>query len=119
MRTVAIVDVGIGNLRSVEKAVERASSDAGLAWGAVITPDPEAIARADKGIMPGQGAFRDCAIARKSGIADAVRAQIARGTPFYGICLGLQALFASSEEAPGYEGLSLLAGKNVRLEAGR
>jgi imidazole glycerol-phosphate synthase subunit HisH len=119
MRTVAVVDVGIGNLRSVQKAVERAALDAGLPWRALITPEPEQIASADKVIVPGQGAFRDCAIALKNGIASALRAQIERGTPFFGICMGLQTLFPSSEEAPGYEGLSVFAGTNVRLLDGR
>jgi len=115
MAIVAIVDYGVGNLRSVQKAVERAAADAGLAWNAVITDDPDAIARADKVIVPGQGAFRDCAVALGRGIGGAVRAQIDRGTLYLGICMGLQTLFASSEEAPGYEGLSFFDGTNVRL----
>ncbi len=119
MATVAIVDVGIGNLRSVQKAVERAALDENLRWEAVITPSPEQIARADKIIVPGQGAFRDCAIALASGIGGALRSRIESGTPFLGICMGLQTLFASSEEAPGYEGLSLFAGTNVRLADGQ
>ena len=118
MRTVVVVDVGIGNLRSVQKALERAASDAGLAWRAAITPDPDAIASADKVVVPGQGAFRDCAIALKSGVADALRAQIDKGTPFYGICMGLQTLFRTSDEAPGYEGLGVFEGTNVRLSDG-
>jgi imidazole glycerol-phosphate synthase subunit HisH len=119
MGTVVVVDVGIGNLRSVQKALERASRDAGLAWQALITPDSDAIARADKVVVPGQGAFRDCAIALRSGVADALRAQITRGTPFYGICMGLQTLFRTSEEAPGYEGLGIFEGTNVRLPDGQ
>jgi glutamine amidotransferase len=118
MGTVAVVDVGIGNLRSVQKALERAALDAGLDWKAVITPDPDAIARADKVVVPGQGAFRDCAVALESGVADAIRGQIAKGAPFYGICLGLQTLFPSSEEAPGYQGLGVFPGTNVRLPEG-
>jgi len=117
--TVAIVDYGVGNLRSVQKAVERAAADAGLAWRAVITDDPDSIARADKVIVPGQGAFRDCAVALERGLGSAVRAQIDRGTPFLGICLGLQALFESSEEAEGRRGLGLFRGKNVRLPDGQ
>jgi glutamine amidotransferase len=119
MRTVVVVDVGIGNLRSVQKALERAALDAGLAWQAAITPDPEAIARADKVVVPGQGAFRDCAVALRSGVADALRAQIEKGTRFYGICMGLQTLFRTSEEAPAYEGLGILEGTNVRLADGQ
>src|SRR5262249_929833 len=103
----------------VQKAVERAALDQGLAYGAIITPDPDAIARADKVIVPGQGAFRDCSVALGHGIADAVRAQIDKGTPFFGICMGLQTLFSSSEEAPGYRGLSLFEGTNVRLVDGQ
>jgi len=119
MGTVVVVDVGIGNLRSVQKALERATRDARLAWQALITPDPDAIARADKVVVPGQGAFRDCAIALRSGVADALRAQITKGTPFYGICMGLQTLFRTSEEAPGYEGLGIFEGTNVRLPDGQ
>jgi glutamine amidotransferase len=119
MRTVVVVDVGIGNLRSVQKALERAADDAGLAWQAIITPDPDTIARADKVVVPGQGAFRDCAIALRSGVADALRAQIDKGTPFYGICMGLQTLFRTSEEAPGSEGLGVFEGTNERLPDGQ
>ena len=119
MADVAIVDMGIGNLRSVQKAVERAAENARLDWQAMITSDPEHIARADKVIVPGQGAFRDCAAALARGIGPAIRLQIDRGTPFLGICLGLQALFASSEESPGSEGLGVFPGANVRLPDGQ
>jgi glutamine amidotransferase len=119
MGTVVVVDVGIGNLRSVQKALERAASDARLAWKAEITPDPDAIARADKVVVPGQGAFRDCAVALRSGVADAIRRQIEKGTLFFGICMGLQTLFRTSEEAPGYEGLGIFEGTNVRLSDGQ
>jgi glutamine amidotransferase len=119
MATVAIVDYGVGNLRSVEKAALRAAADAKLPWQATITADADAIARADKVIVPGQGAFRDCAVALGHGIGDAVRAQIDRGTLYLGICMGLQTLFASSDEAPGYEGLSFFEGTNVRLADGQ
>src|SRR5256885_12214615 len=115
MSVVAIVDVGTGNLRSVQKAVERVAIDAGLGWQALISSDPEAIARADKVVVPGQGAFRDCATALAGGIAPAIRSQIRKGTPFLGICLGLQCLFESSEEAPGCQVLGLFQGTNVRL----
>jgi glutamine amidotransferase len=118
MATVVVVDLGVGNLRSVQKALERAASDAKLPFSAVISPDAEVIRRADKVVVPGQGAFRDCAIALKSGIGDAVREQIGKGAQFYGICLGLQTLFPTSEEAPGYAGLGIFEGTNVRLAEG-
>ena len=119
MGSVAIVDMGMGNLRSVQKAIERAATDAGLAWSAIITSDADAIARADKIVVPGQGAFRDCAAALGRGLGEAARAQIDRGTPFLGICLGLQALFETSEESPGAAGLGLWRGANVRLPDGQ
>src|SRR5689334_4423905 len=119
MAVVAIVDMGIGNLRSVQKAVERAADDARLACEATITSDPDSIARADKVVVPGQGAFRDCAAALARGIGAAVRAQIDRGVPFLGICLGLQALFESSEESPGSPGLGVFRGANERLPDGQ
>src|SRR5882724_11729908 len=119
MADVAIVDMGIGNLRSVERAVERAARDSSLAWRAIVTADPDQIARADKVVVPGQGAFRDCASALGGGIGAAVRSQIGRGTSFLGICLGLQALFESSEEAVGCEGLAVFRGQNVRLADGQ
>jgi imidazole glycerol-phosphate synthase subunit HisH len=119
MGTVVVVDVGIGNLRSVQKALERAANDAGIAWKAEITPDPQAIARADKVVVPGQGGFRVCAVALQRGVAEALRGQIAKGTPFFGICMGLQTLFRTSDEAPGCEGLGIFEGTNVRLGDGQ
>ena len=114
---IAIVDVGLGNLRSVERALARAAEDARLPGVTVAhTRDAEAIARADKVVVPGQGAFRDCAGALgTAGLGDAIRASIARGTPYLGICLGMQALFASSEEGPGCAGLGVLEGDVARL----
>ncbi|HEY2517356.1 MAG TPA: imidazole glycerol phosphate synthase subunit HisH [Polyangiaceae bacterium] len=112
---IAIVDVGLGNLRSVERALVRAASEGGIAAQVSITRDAEAIARADKVVVPGQGAFRDCARALDAGLGDAVRGTIQRGTPYLGICLGMQVLFASSEEAPGCSGLGIFEGEVVRL----
>ncbi len=89
---IAIVDVGLGNLRSVERALIRAAEDAGTTARVAITRDPDAIARADKVVVPGQGAFRDCARALgDGGLGEAVCAgAFARGTPYLGICLGMQ-----------------------------
>jgi glutamine amidotransferase len=114
---VAVVDVGLGNLRSVERALLRAAGDAHAARvNVAITRDPDAIARADKVVVPGQGAFRDCTRALAAGgLGEAVRAKIASGAPYLGICLGMQVLFASSEEAPGCGGLGLFEGEVVRL----
>lgn len=113
---IAIVDVGLGNLRSVERALVRAASEAEIAANVSITRDAEAIGRADKVVVPGQGAFRDCARALDAGLGEAVRGAIHRGTPYLGICLGMQVLFGSSEEAPGCAGLGVFEGEVARLE---
>jgi glutamine amidotransferase len=115
MHTLALVDLGMGNLHSVERALVRAASDAGVACAVERTSDPDAVRRADRVVVPGQGAFRDCAAALRAGMGEALREVIAQGTPFFGICLGLQALFAESEEAPGEAGLGIFAGRVVRL----
>lgn len=115
MRSIALVDLGMGNLHSVERALARGAADAGVECSVVRTGDPDAIRRADKIVVPGQGAFRDCAAALAGGLGDALRGEIAAGKPFFGICLGLQALFAESEEAPGAAGLGVFAGKVARL----
>lgn len=115
MIRIALVDLGMGNLHSVERALARGAADAGVACAVDRTADPDAVARADKIVVPGQGAFRDCAAALAAGMGDALRAQIAAGKPYLGICLGLQALFAESEEAPGARGLGVFAGSVARL----
>ena len=115
MLNVVVADTGLGNVRSVVRALEKASSRA----KATVTSDVDVIARADALVVPGQGAFRDCASAlSKGGLGEAIRASIARGTNYLGICLGMQALFATSEEAPGCAGLSIFPGTVVKLRGG-
>jgi glutamine amidotransferase len=109
---IAVVDTGSGNLRSVEKALARAGGHA------TITADPERVARADRVVVPGQGAFGGCVagLGRDGGaLREAVLASIARGTPYLGICLGLQVLFEGSDEDPECRGLGLLAGRVTRF----
>jgi len=118
VQRVALVDLGMGNLRSVERALARAGEEAGAPCDVMRTSDPEAVAGADKVVVPGQGAFRDCSAALAGGLGEALREQIGRGTPYFGICLGLQALFERSEEAPGAPGLGIFAGEVVRLPDG-
>lgn len=108
---VAIVDLGLGNLHSVAKAFERAGADPEL------SADPEVLLRADRLVMPGQGAFKECAHALCGEVGEAVRAWIDSGRPYLGICLGMQALFESSEEAPGERGLGIFAGTVRRFAA--
>ncbi len=113
---IAVCDVGLGNLRSVERALLEAGE--GLDLQVEVTSDPARIAAADRLVMPGQGGFGDCARALSSTLGDAVREHLRAGRPYLGICLGLQILFASSEEAPGVAGLGFLPGRVVRLKGG-
>jgi len=106
---VAIVDLGLGNLHSVAKAFERAGAHPAL------SADPEVLLRADRLIMPGQGAFKECARALAGPIGEAVRSWIDSGRPYLGICLGMEALFESSEEAPGAKGLGIFPGTVKRF----
>jgi len=110
MTPITIVDYGMGNLRSVQKAFEK------LGHAALITSDPNVAGAADKLVLPGVGAFRD-AIGRlvETGLADVVRDHIQAGRPFLGICLGLQLLFTRSFEDGEHRGLGLFAGDVVRL----
>jgi glutamine amidotransferase len=123
VRRIALVDLGMGNLHSVERALARAASDGGVACAVERTSDPDAVRRADLIVFPGQGAFRDCAAGLAagpgtSGMGDALRERIAAGAPYLGICLGLQALFEGSDEAPGAAGLGVMRGRVVRLTSG-
>ncbi len=111
MSKILIVDYGMANLRSVQKAFETVGAPA------EISGDPERIAAAEKLVLPGVGAFRD-AISRvnDTGLADPIRDHIRRGKPFFGICLGMQMLFTRSFEEGVYEGLNLFEGDVVRFE---
>jgi glutamine amidotransferase len=115
---IAVCDVGLGNLRSVERALLEASQSGGGHVEVEITRDPARIASADRLVMPGQGGFGDCARALTGALGDAVKEHLHAGRPYLGICLGLQVLFASSEEAPGVAGLGVLGGRVARLQGG-
>ncbi len=107
---IAIIDYDAGNLQSVEKALTA------LQEKPVITSDREKILSADKVILPGVGSFGD-AMGRlhQYGLVDVIHQVVRQGTPFLGICLGLQLMFDSSEESPGVEGLGLLRGTIKRI----
>jgi len=117
MVTVAVVDDGMGNLRSVSAALAR------LGARAAVVAEPAGLSGADRIILPGVGAFGDAARAlSERGLFEPVReaaAEAARGSgrPFLGICLGLQLLFESSAEAPGVAGLGVIPGKVPRFPA--
>jgi glutamine amidotransferase len=109
---IAIVDSGSGNLRSVEKALARVGADA------FITSDADQVARADKIVVPGQGAIGGCVagLDRAGGaLRAAVMQAIGKGTPFLGICIGMQVLFESSDEDPSCRGLGIFPGRVVRF----
>ena len=108
--TIAIVDYGMANLRSVQKAFER------VGFGAEITSDPAAIATAEKVVLPGVGAFRDAiARLRETRLDRTILDFIHSGRPFLGICLGMQMLFARSHEDGTHAGLELFPGDVVRF----
>jgi imidazole glycerol-phosphate synthase subunit HisH len=114
---VALVDTGHANLRSVQKALELAATE--LSGEVVVerTHDPDRVRELDKIVVPGQGGFGDCVRALRGGIDQVIVERVGQGVPYFGICLGLQALFESSEEAPGVVGLGLLPGHVKRLES--
>ena len=116
---VTIVDAGMGNLRSVERALLEAARRVGRAATLERSGDPDVIRKAEALLFPGQGAFRDCAAALDRGLREALLEALGRGAPYFGICLGMQALFARSEEADAScRGLGLLAGHVAKLRGG-
>lgn len=107
---VVLLDYGAGNLRSVAKAFEHEGADV------VLTSDPAVARGADRLVLPGQGHFGQCMTRLEAtGLGDAVRAQVAAGRPFIGICVGMQLLYDGSDEAPDVRGLGLLPGTVRRI----
>jgi glutamine amidotransferase len=113
---IVVCDAGLGNLRSVERALLAAAR--GQRVDVAITSDPARVRGADRLVMPGQGGFRDCARALAGALGEAVRAHIDSGRPYLGLCLGLQVLFESSQEAPDCAGLGVFEGEVVKLRGG-
>jgi glutamine amidotransferase len=116
--TLAIIDYGSGNLRSVEKAVERAAREAGLARHVSVTDDPDLIAKADRLILPGVGAFAACmaGLAARPGVIEAVEhAALVEGRPFLGICVGMQLLANRGLEFGVSDGLGWIPGEVAPL----
>jgi glutamine amidotransferase len=110
MQKLVIVDYGMANLRSVQKAFEKVEHPA------VITGDPNRVAEADKLVLPGVGAFRDAiARLRQTGLDRPILDHIRSGKPFLGICLGLELLFTRSHEDGLYDGLGVFPGEVVRF----
>ena len=117
MKSVAVVDYGMGNLRSVSQAVQHAARDMG--FEAIITSRPEEVHAAERVVLPGQGAMPDCMRElRESGLQQAVLDAAAR-KPLFGVCVGMQMLLDRSEEGPS-DGLGLIGGEVRRFQlAGR
>ena len=109
---IAVIDYGVGNLFSVEKALLQFADDV------VVTGDEKLILAADKLVLPGVGDFGECmSNLEATGLIPAIRQKIADGTPLLGICIGEQILFEGSEESPGAKGLGLFKGMVRRINA--
>ena len=117
MKTVAVVDYGMGNLRSVSQAVQAAAADTG--WTVRVTARPEEVDAADRIVLPGQGAMPDCMRElAESGLREAVL-KAAANRPLFGVCVGMQMLLDASDEGPT-DGLGLIPGRVVKFDlAGR
>ncbi len=110
---IAIIDYGMGNLRSVQKGFEKVGLDA------VVTSDPKVVMEAERIVLPGVGAFPDCMRnLEQGGFVEPLLRVIEEGRPFLGICLGLQLLFTESEEFGTHKGLNLIPGRVVRFPEG-
>ncbi len=107
---ITIIDYGMGNLRSVQKGFEK------VGFAAKVTADPADLRDAEKLVLPGVGAFKDCMDnLREGGFIEPILRHVESGRPFLGICLGLQLLFTESEEFGRHPGLGIIPGKVVRF----
>ena len=119
--TVAIVDYGSGNLHSAAKAFERAGREAQCAAAIVVTRDPDLVRRADRIVLPGDGAFADCrrGLDAVGGMVEALNESVReRGRPFLGICVGMQLMAERGREYQVTEGLGWIAGEVDRIRPG-
>lgn len=116
---IALIDYGAGNLHSAGKALERALIEAGISGQIVLGANPDEIAAADRIVLPGDGAFRDCRdnLARVDGLEDVLDQQVrVKGRPFLGICVGMQLLSEVGEERGETKGLGWIPGRVVALD---
>ncbi len=116
---VAIIDYGSGNLHSAHKAFERAAREAGVSADVALTSDADRVAKADRIVLPGVGAFADCkrGLASTPGMIGALKEAVeSRGRPFLGICVGMQLMASRGLEHEITEGLGWIAGDVVAIE---
>jgi glutamine amidotransferase len=114
MQSVALIDYGSGNLRSAEKALRRAAGDSA---SIVVTADPAVVAKAERIVLPGVGAFASCmaALRERDGLIEAMGEAVRRGAPFLGVCVGMQLLATRGLEFGQTPGLGWIAGDVVRM----
>ena len=119
MMDIAVVDYGSGNLASASRALALAAEQAGIGANVAVTADPDTVAAADRIVLPGQGAFADCAIglAAVRGMRDAIETATASGTPFLGICVGMQLMADRGLEHAVTPGFGWLQGDITLMEA--
>jgi glutamine amidotransferase len=115
--TVAVIDCGSGNLRSVEKALAEAARRAGAAVDIRVTDQADIVAKADRIVLPGVGAFAACraGLDARPGIIAAMTGAVERAVPFLGVCVGMQLLASRGEEFGGAEGLGWIPGEVTKL----
>lgn len=117
--SVAIIDYGSGNLRSAAKAFERANAEAGLSQQIKVTSDPDVVARADRVVLPGVGAYGDCiqGLQACDGMVEALQQAVVRGgIPFIGICVGMQLMATVGREFGNHSGLNWIPGEVIALQ---
>ena len=119
MMRVVVVDYGSGNLTSASRALTAAAERAGIAAEITVTAEPETVAAADRIVLPGQGAFRDCAtgLAAVPGLRHAIEHGVAAGRPFLGICVGMQLMAERGLEHGETPGFGWVQGEIVRMDA--
>jgi len=118
MKTVALIDYGSGNLRSAEKALARVASEAGTGHEIVVTADPAQVDSAERIVLPGVGAFADCmrGVSSIRGMIGVLEDKVLkRGTPFLGICVGMQLLAEVGREHGDHKGLGWIPGDVARI----
>jgi glutamine amidotransferase len=118
MPDVALIDYGSGNLRSAQKALARAAKESGAAQAITVTSDPDVVAKAQRIVLPGVGAFADCmgGVQAIPGMVETLQdAVLKRGVPFLGICVGMQLLADVGREFGDHKGLGWIGGEVVRI----